>query len=202
MLRSFKKSINGLDVLVWEKPMAYEAVLRRMNQTVLDVSQGATEQVWVLEHAPIYTLGTSTQPQDIPHSVGCVRVSRGGRITYHGPGQTMVYIMLDLRRRGWTLGDFLQRLERFLIGLAEDLGVLARYDQGLWVGERKLASVGVRVSRGVTSHGCALYTNRVGLKGFERVNPCGVASPLACFSDFGPTDGFLEMLYKGFFAHF
>jgi lipoyl(octanoyl) transferase len=137
------------------------------------------DQLYLLEHEPVYTIGRSVSLEEalgggLPHPL--VQVSRGGKITFHGPGQLVGYPMLDLRERGQDLHRHLRLLEEVLLELSRSVGVEASVRPGLtgvWVGERKLASIGVGVRRWISLHGFAI--NVCGpLEGFAHITPCGL----------------------------
>jgi lipoyl(octanoyl) transferase len=137
------------------------------------------DRLYLLEHEPVYTVGRSVPVEEamgggLPHPL--VPVSRGGKITYHGPGQLVGYPLLDLRERGQDLHRHLRLLEEVLVKLSRRLGVEAVTREGLtgvWVGERKLASIGVGVRRWISLHGFAI--NVCGpLEGFAHITPCGL----------------------------
>ena len=141
----------------------------------------APDELLLLEHDPVYTMGRTPDlaslrdETQLPHPV--VRINRGGQATYHGPGQLVGYPILDLRRRGQDLHRYLRAMEEALIALCGDFEVVAqRRDAltGVWVGERKIASIGVGVRRWVSMHGFAL--NVCGdLTPFTHITPCGIA---------------------------
>ena len=141
----------------------------------------APDELLLLEHDPVYTMGRTPDlaslrdETQLPHPV--VRINRGGQATYHGPGQLVGYPILDLRRRGQDLHRYLRAMEEALIALCGDFEVVAqRRDAltGVWVGERKIASIGVGVKRWVSMHGFAL--NVCGdLAPFAHITPCGIA---------------------------
>jgi len=137
------------------------------------------DEIWFLEHPPVFTLGMNAtrdhvlEPGDIP----VVQIDRGGEVTYHGPGQLVVYPLVDLRRAALGIRDFVSALERAVIELAADYDIAAasrREAPGVYVDGRKLASVGVRVRRGGSYHGLALNV-ALDLAPFGRINPCGYA---------------------------
>jgi len=137
------------------------------------------DQLYLLEHEPVYTVGRSVPLEEalgggLPHPL--VQVSRGGKITFHGPGQLVGYPLLDLRERGQDLHRHLRLLEEVLVELSRSVGVAASVRPGLtgvWVGERKLASIGVGVRRWISLHGFAI--NICGpLEGFAHITPCGL----------------------------
>lgn len=138
----------------------------------------------VLEHRPVFTLGRNGRSEHlkIPRTrlqadhIPLVRVERGGEITYHGPGQLIAYPIIDLRRAGFRVVDFVGRLEEIMIRTALHWGVPARrhsLNRGVWVGNRKLGSVGIAVRHGISFHGLALNVT-TDLRPFEWINPCGL----------------------------
>ncbi len=138
------------------------------------------DHLLLLEHEPVYTIGRTPDrsslraPEHLPHPL--FTISRGGQATYHGPGQLVGYPILDLNRRGRDLHRYLRALEEFLVTLCAHFGVAAQRREGLtgtWVGERKLASIGVGVRRWISMHGFAL--NVCGdLSAFQEITPCGI----------------------------
>ena len=165
-------------------PVAYPDALAFMEERVAAIRQGnARDCVWLLEHPPLYTAGTSAKPEDLlqPDRFPVYAAGRGGQYTYHGPGQRIAYVMLDLKKHGSDVGAFVHKLEHWLILTLEDLGVRAetRPDRvGLWVErgmgrEDKIAAIGVRVRRWVTFHGIALNVDP-DLSHFHGIVPCGL----------------------------
>jgi len=157
----------------------YEPTWRAMQRFTEQRDAGTSDEIWFLEHPPVFTLGVNASrvhllaPGDIP----VVQIDRGGQVTYHGPGQLVVYPLVDLRRAALGIRDFVSALERAVIELAADYGIAAasrREAPGVYVGGRKLASVGVRVRRGGSYHGLALNV-ALDLAPFGRINPCGYA---------------------------
>ena len=135
------------------------------------------DEIWFLEHPPVYTLGMSADPAHVlnPGDIPVIRIDRGGQVTYHGPGQLIVYPLIDLQRAKLGVRDFVTALERAVIGYAARFGIAAecrRNAPGVYVQGRKLASVGVRVRRHATYHGLALNV-ALDLEPFSRINPCG-----------------------------
>jgi lipoyl(octanoyl) transferase len=168
-----------------EIPVDYAAAVEAMERRVAAISAGtASELVWLLEHPPLYTAGTSARAEDLldRHLLPVHRTGRGGRYTYHGPGQRVAYLMLDLRRRGRDVRCHVHQLEEWMIR------TLARFDVlgerrvgrvGIWVvrpdgGEDKIAAIGVRVRRWVTYHGVALNVAPE-LDHYRGIVPCGIA---------------------------
>lgn len=167
--------------------IAYEEGLARMERETLAIARGeAPELVWLLEHPPLYTAGTSARDSDLiaPGRFPVYRVGRGGQYTYHGPGQRVVYVMLDLRKRGQDVRAFVAGLESWLIATLAAFNVKGerREDRvGVWVRrpekgkgvEEKIAAIGIRVRRSVTFHGIALNVEP-DLEHFGGIVPCGV----------------------------
>jgi lipoyl(octanoyl) transferase len=147
-------------------------------QRFTDERDSATpDEIWFLEHPPVFTLGMNASRAHVlaPGDIPVVQIDRGGQVTYHGPGQLVVYPLIDLRRSGLGVRHLVTALERSVIDLAADHGVIAearRDAPGVYVEGRKLASVGIRVRRGASYHGLALNV-RLDLEPFGRINPCG-----------------------------
>ena len=142
----------------------------------------ASECVWLLEHPPLFTAGTSADPAELanPQHFPVHEAGRGGRYTYHGPGQRVGYLMLDLERRGRDIRCFVHSLEGWIIDTLEELGVDAHRSPrriGIWVGsganEAKIAALGIRVKRWVTLHGFSINV-APDLSHFDGIVPCGI----------------------------
>jgi lipoate-protein ligase B len=141
---------------------------------------GGADALLLLEHPPVYTLGRGGDPRWLGEAaeggVPVVRAHRGGQVTFHGPGQLVGYPILDLRRHRQDVRWYLRSLEEVLVAALRDLGVTAARRPGLtgvWVGERKIASIGVAIRRWITWHGFALNVGP-DLSGFARIVPCGI----------------------------
>lgn len=169
-------------------PVDYGAAVRAMEDRVARIRAGeAAEMIWLLEHPPLLTAGTSARDVDLlePDRFPVHRSGRGGQYTYHGPGQRVVYVMLDLKRRGNDVRQFVQDLEAWVIASLAEFGVggVVRRDRvGVWVTrpelgagrEDKIAAIGIRVRRWVTFHGLSLNV-APDLAHFESIVPCGLA---------------------------
>lgn len=173
-----------LQCIVSSTPVDYLEALAFMEERVAEIRAGtAPECLWLLEHPPLYTAGTSANPRDLlqPDRFPVYAAGRGGQYTYHGPGQRIAYVMLDLKKRGPDIGAYIQNLENWLIAGLEAFGVKAvkrRERVGLWVErgmgrEDKIAAIGVRVRRWVTFHGIALNVDP-DLSHFGGIIPCGI----------------------------
>lgn len=159
----------------------YGAALEIQNRHVEELVSGAGDEILLLlEHEPVYTIGRtrdqSSLRDSLPHPV--VETNRGGQATFHGPGQLVGYPILDLNTRGRDLHIYLRFLEEFLIRLCAEHGVKASRRDGLtgvWVGEKKIASLGVGVKKWVAMHGFALNVLESSLPAFAHITPCGIA---------------------------
>jgi len=169
--------------------VGYEAAVAAMETRAAAVAEGrAGELVWLIEHPPLYTAGTSAKPAELIAARFPVhRSGRGGQFTYHGPGQRVAYVMLDLKRRGPDVRRFVATLEEWIIRTlaAFDVGGERREDRiGVWVRrlekgagrEDKIAAIGVRIKRWITLHGIALNVD-CDLAHYAGIVPCGVSEP-------------------------
>jgi lipoyl(octanoyl) transferase len=162
----------------------YEQALAFMEERAAAIRAGtAGECVWLLEHPPLFTAGTSADPAELFNPLGfpVYQAGRGGRYTYHGPGQRVGYLMLDLDRRGRDVRRLVHSLEGWIIDTLAELGVEAHRSEGrigIWVGdgpeEAKIAALGIRVKRWVTLHGFAINVDP-DLSHFGGIVPCGIA---------------------------
>lgn len=135
------------------------------------------DEIWLLEHPPVFTLGMNAAPEHLlaPGDIPVVQIDRGGQVTYHGPGQLVIYPLLDVRRLGLGVRQLVMALENAVIALMADWQIQAharRDAPGVYVGERKLASIGLRIRRGSSYHGMA-FNVAMDLEPFTRINPCG-----------------------------
>lgn len=157
----------------------YEPTWRAMQRFTDERGPGTPDEIWLLEHPPVFTLGMNAAREHVlmPGDIPVVQIDRGGQVTYHGPGQLVVYPLIDLRRAGMGVRDLVTGLERAVIDYLGTLGVGAAARPrapGVYVDGRKLASIGIRVRRGASYHGLALNVN-MDLAPFARINPCGYA---------------------------
>ncbi|HRO33259.1 MAG TPA: lipoyl(octanoyl) transferase LipB [Brevundimonas sp.] len=169
-------------------PVGYDDAVAFMEARVAAIAEGqAAEMVWLLEHPPLYTAGVSSKDADLlmPDRFPVHRTGRGGQFTYHGPGQRVAYVMLDLNRRGRDVRAFVRGLEGWIIGALDRLGVLAGVRDGRvgvwverkgagWSREDKIAAIGVKVRRWVSFHGVSLNVDP-DLDHFAGIVPCGIA---------------------------
>lgn len=161
----------------WLGRVDYEPTWRAM-QRLTDVRDAQTpDEIWLLEHPPVFTLGMNADPRHVllAGDIPVVQIDRGGQVTYHGPGQLVVYPLIDLKRAGLGVRDLVSALEKAVVAYAATLGIEAaprRDAPGVYVDGAKLASVGIRIRRGASYHGLALNVD-MDLGPFQRINPCG-----------------------------
>lgn len=156
---------------------AYEPLWRAMQRFTDERDAVTTDEIWFTEHPPVFTLGLNASREHVlsPGDIDVVQIDRGGQVTYHGPGQLMIYPLIDIRRAGIGVRPLVTALEKTVIRLAADYNIRARCRAdapGVYVDGRKLASVGLRIRRGASYHGMALNID-VDLEPFSRINPCG-----------------------------
>ncbi|KGM07431.1 Octanoate-[acyl-carrier-protein]-protein-N-octanoyltransferase [Methylophaga thiooxydans] len=157
----------------------YEPVVADMREFTLTRDDTTDDQLWLLEHQPVFTQGANGDPAHLvnPHDIPVVNTDRGGQVTYHGPGQLVAYTMIDLRRRKSGVRQMVGRLEQTIIAMLADFDIeaYARQDApGVYVDERKIASLGLRVKRGACYHGVSFNID-MDLTPFHYINPCGQA---------------------------
>jgi lipoyl(octanoyl) transferase len=169
---------------------AYEPAVAFMESRAAAIAEGqASELVWLLEHPPLYTAGVSAKAEDLlaPDRFPVFRTGRGGQFTYHGPGQRVAYVMLDLRKRGRDVTRFVADLERWIIGALERFNVKGEVREGRvgvwverkgpgWTREDKIAAIGVRLRKWVSFHGIA-FNVEPDLEHFSGITPCGISAP-------------------------
>ena len=155
----------------------YEPVWREMQVFTQARDATTADELWLVEHPPVYTFGLNAKPEHLhdPGAIPVVRCDRGGQVTYHGPGQVLVYCLIDLRRMGLGVKGFVQKLEQSIIDLLADYGISAARQSGapgVYVQGAKIAALGLRITRGASYHGIALNVD-MNLEPFARINPCG-----------------------------
>jgi len=147
-------------------------------QRFTDTRDEATpDELWVVEHDPVFTLGQAGKPEHVlaPGDIPVLQVDRGGQVTYHGPGQLVVYPLLDLRRLHIGVRDYVCRIEQAIIDTLDEWNILGQRREGapgVYVGGAKVAALGIRVRRGCTFHGLS-FNVAMDLEPFHRINPCG-----------------------------
>lgn len=151
----------------------------RMQRFTASRNQQTKDEFWVLSHPPVYTQGTScdAQPVDSPGLIPVVKTDRGGQITYHGPGQLIIYLLLDIKRLGMGPKRLVSSIESAVISLLDKYGVIASTHKGapgVYVSAEKIAALGLRIRQGACYHGLSLNIN-MDLAPFEHIDPCGYA---------------------------
>lgn len=158
---------------------SYETVWREMKRFTADRVADTVDELWLLQHLPVYTQGQAGKPEHIlnPCAIPVVQSDRGGQVTFHGPGQLIAYVLMDIRRRNIGIRSFVCQLEHILIKLLGQFEIEAKTRcgaPGVYVADKKIASIGLRVKNGCTYHGIALNV-AMDLSPFAGINPCGYA---------------------------
>lgn len=181
-------------IIRWLGVADYEPTLAAMQAFTDRRDAGTPDEIWLLEHPPVFTLGMAASRSHLlgAGEIPVVQTDRGGQVTYHGPGQLVMYPLLDLRRLDLSVRALVLMLEEVVIAFAAARGIAAqgrRDAPGVYVDGRKLASLGLRVRRGATYHGLALNVD-MDLAPFARINPCGMAGlEVTRLADLGVRDG-------------
>ena len=157
----------------------YAATFAAMQEFTATRTTETADEVWLCEHPPVFTQGLSGKPEHLLSDIGIpvVQIDRGGQITYHGPGQVVAYLMLDLRRRSLTVRELVTRIEQAIINLLADYDICAERlagAPGVYVNGAKIAALGLRIKRGCSYHGLALNV-AMDLAPYRAINPCGYA---------------------------
>ncbi|MEC7381326.1 MAG: lipoyl(octanoyl) transferase LipB [Pseudomonadota bacterium] len=173
---------NEIEYFLENNYIDYPSSISFMEKKVEDIYKNRCKEfLWFLEHEDIYTAGTSSKSKDLldPNKFKVYKTNRGGQFTYHGPGQRIVYVMLDLRKKGYDIRGFVTLLENWIISSLKTIGISATNDKdhvGIWVKEKnklnKISSIGLRVRKGITFHGVSININP-NLDNFKGINPCG-----------------------------
>jgi lipoyl(octanoyl) transferase len=191
--------------LHWLGRVEYEPTWRAMQRFTESRNDATPDAIWFLEHPPVFTLGMNGKPEHVlaPGDIPVVNIDRGGQVTYHGPGQLVVYPLLDVRRAGLGIRQLVVTLENAVIEFCRARGVEAigrRDAPGIYVDGRKLASIGLRVRRGCSYHGLA-FNIAMDLEPFQRINPCGFAGlQVVDLQTLGIADS-LESIARGLAPH-
>ncbi len=157
----------------------YEPTWHAMQHFTQTRDADSADEIWLLEHPRVFTQGQAGKAEHVlaAGDIPVVQVDRGGQVTYHGPGQLIAYILVDVRRAGQGVRDLVTQIENSLIDVLSQYAVSARAKPdapGVYVGEKKIASLGLRIRRGCSFHGLALNVD-MDLQPFQRINPCGYA---------------------------
>lgn len=181
-----------------EAPLPYEPVWREMRAHTDAARAGDPDEIWLLSHRPVFTLGTNSRAEHLlaPGDIPVVQSDRGGQVTYHGPGQLMAYVLADIQRLGLGVRGLVSALENTMIATLAGYGIAARARRdapGVYVdvpggGNAKIGSIGLRIRKGRSYHGLALNVN-VDLSPFDRIDPCGFkGQPMTRIADLGGPD--------------
>ncbi len=171
--------------------MDYPPVWHAMQQLTVARTEQDKDEIWLLQHFPVFTQGQAGKPEHLlaPADIPVVEVDRGGQVTYHGPGQLVVYLLLDIRRMGIGPRELVTRIENSLVTLLSKYGIDAHPKAnapGVYIGDAKIASLGLRIKKGCSFHGLSLNID-MDLEPFHRINPCGYAGlSMTQLSDFVP----------------
>ena len=168
----------------WPRPVDYLPVWQAMQAFTAARTEDTPDEIWLVEHNPVFTLGQAGKPEHLlaPGDIPVIKTDRGGQVTYHGPGQVVVYILADLRRSGRFIKDMVFQIEESVIATLRDYGIPDAARQagapgvyGPWHdGPAKIAALGIKVRNGCTYHGAALNVD-MDLRPYDRINPCGYA---------------------------
>ena len=173
---------HEIEYFLDKKTIDYPDSIEFMEKKIEDIHKNKCKEfLWFLEHDNIYTAGTSAKKKDLINSnkFKVYKSSRGGQYTYHGPGQRVVYLMLNLRKKGYDIRKFISLIEEWIIKSLKDIDVNAVNDKnhvGIWIKDKKslkkISSIGLRVRKGITFHGISINLNP-NLENFKGINPCG-----------------------------
>ena len=173
---------HEIEYFLDKKTIDYPDSIEFMEKKIEDIHKNKCKEfLWFLEHDNIYTAGTSAKQKDLINSnkFKVYKSSRGGQYTYHGPGQRVVYLMLNLRKKGYDIRKFISLIEEWIIKSLKDIDVHAVNDKnhvGIWIKDKnslkKISSIGLRVRKGITFHGISINLNP-NLENFKGINPCG-----------------------------
>ncbi|AKQ33798.1 lipoyl(octanoyl) transferase LipB [Candidatus Coxiella mudrowiae] len=168
-----------MDVIIrqFNQVMPYQPVWQAMRMFTSQRKPTTTDEIWMLEHLPVFTQGLAGKPEHVlnTHEIPLIQCDRGGQVTYHGPGQLMVYLLLDLNRLNLKTRSFVRAIENSVIDYLKQLGINAQGKEeapGVYVGEAKIGSIGLRMRKGSSYHGLA-FNVAMDLTPFTYINPCG-----------------------------
>ena len=171
----------------------YASTMKAMRQFTLQRGEGTVDELWLVEHPPVYTLGQGAAPVTISNGIPLVQSDRGGEVTYHGPGQVVLYTLVDLARRGIKVKSFVCLLEQAVIDLIGSRAQRKNGAPGVYVDGAKVAALGIRVTRGRAYHGLSLNVD-MDLAPFSAIDPCGYPGlPVTQTHDLGITGTPLEI---------
>jgi len=155
----------------------YQTVWDDMRSFTEQRNESTPDEIWIVEHPPVFTLGLNGKPEHIidAHDIPVIQCDRGGQVTFHGPGQLVAYVLMDLQRRHWGVKTLVNRIEQIIIDVLGDYSIQAERKEnapGVYVDSAKIAALGLRVRRGCSYHGLSLNVD-MDLTPFSYINPCG-----------------------------
>lgn len=155
----------------------YSSTYEAMRDFTLQRDEQAIDELWVLQHPPVYTMGLAAKPAHLLNTgtIAVEHIDRGGQVTYHGPGQLIVYVLMNIKRRHWTVRHLVQQLEQAVIDYLHSEQIAAQRREnapGVYVGHKKIASLGLRIKRGCSYHGLSVNVD-MDLSPFQGINTCG-----------------------------
>ncbi len=186
-------------IRIWPGLSEYQTVWQAMQQFTADRSANTADEIWLVEHYPVYTQGQAGKPEHLLHAgnIPVVKTDRGGQITYHGPGQVMAYVLMDLKRAGIFIKEMVSQLEESTLATLAEFGIENACRKpgapGVYVpastGLAKIAALGIKVRNGCTYHGLSLNVD-MDLTPFDGINPCGYEGlQTVCMADYGVQAG-------------
>lgn len=181
----------------WLGRKDYQPCWKAMQEFTQTRTEETADEIWLLEHTPVFTQGQNGKPEHVlnPGDIPVVQTDRGGQVTYHGPGQLMVYTLVDLRRKKLNVRELVSMLEQSVIDMLAEYHIqaAAKLDApGVYVDHKKICSIGLRIRKGCSYHGIA-FNVALDLEPFSRINPCGFAQlQMAQFSELGGLNSTLE----------
>lgn len=184
-------------IIRWLGQRDYQPCWDAMQAFTSNRSDETIDEIWLLEHTPVFTQGQNGKPEHVlnPGNIPIVQTDRGGQVTYHGPGQLMVYTLIDLKRKKINVRELVSRLEQSVIDLLAQYNIeaVAKPDApGVYVDGKKICSIGLRIRRGCSYHGIAFNIN-LDLEPFNRINPCGFSNlQMIQLSELGGPDTTLD----------
>ena len=163
----------------WLGQQDYVSCWQAMRNFTDQRDDSTVDEIWLLEHPPVFTQGQNGKPEHVlnPANIPVIKTDRGGQVTYHGPGQLMIYTLVDIKRKKMNIRELVTRLEQAIIDYLASLSIKAaakREAPGVYVEDKKIASIGLRVRKGCAYHGIA-FNIAMDLEPFKRINPCGFA---------------------------
>ena len=168
----------SIEIKISKKRISYKIAMLYLNKRVDEVKNGTNrELIWILEHPTTFTAGVSFNKKEIlDKKINIIKTNRGGKITLHNPGQKIVYFVIDLNKRKKDIRKFINSIEKSIIQFLKIYKIKAKNDKkniGIWVKDKKIAAIGIRVSRWVAFHGCSINISN-NLNQYLKINPCGL----------------------------